>query len=953
MAVRVGISNDDPAVYEGAETFTLAAANAGGTAATGTCTVYDDGTGDIYLGDNTDGNPTDPLDPGYPELDNDSLHILKWGIAGADPVAGLMDATIIDNTTAAPLIFADMNDGRFDLHMTTNGFTNNGLFVVGGEAAWAFTGTGATSTASFRFYEPGTTTPHSIRNIYFSFEDAERAEEFSGFAYFDASGNRVDLTWDDAVFTYSHAPSFNDAKDAVYNDVTLLGKPQAGKWIRVDLRGIPVTGIEFSYRIASPSAGTVQMTHLCGEPGKFEFDVLDAESFAPLVVKADVNDQAQMPDYISQMTWDTSLTGAGAVVTQSPAPGTLVGLGDHHVTMTLTTADSQTTSLGFVMTVRAAKKPVLDVVTPSSRTTTLSTLSPYVVSGTVRDVEQVGINRVEIVHNGSTLLATLGGAAGDSFREWSLNLAATEGVNSLTITAIDNEGISSVTALRSFDFTRRYALEVTTAGTAGSVGLKVASGGAFSLRETNALTNAYTVTPAAEVTLTAVSKSNSTFSHWTGLPPGAVVTGNQAVVVMPSADVTGVIAHFVANPFRATEGRGSVFAGLFAAVNPTDTGIATVGYLSGSLTSTGNFSGKLLNSGITDRFSATFYGDGSALFNVSRTEKQASLSLSDGRVLNIGFDVLNGTITATLTRAGVVSSATLVRSAHTASNKVDASLLNTKLRSTNPDNNLGFFTAALPAMTQTPVLAMSNYPQGSGYATISLRYDGTLTLSGVLADGATFTASSVLIGSDRAPVFAQLKTPGGTTLLGSLGGHLDFQAGADSDVVGTDLLWIRPSVTQRTGTTISAKETQIYTSGWPAGISVGFSGALYDASLDAQTMLGLPAPDAGLGNAELQFHDGKLSSSIFIPSFNVVGSIVTKIPDTDRGYTLRFSLARGLFTGNFTPNWNNPVTRKPTFKGILVQKGLTTPAGYGFFHSNRSSDLDPESGEVSLGVQVP
>jgi hypothetical protein len=46
------------------------------------------------------------------------------------------------------------------------------------------------------------------------------------------------------------------------------------------------------------------------------------------------------------------------------------------------------------------------------------------------------------------------------------------------------------------------------------------------------------------------------------------------------------------------------------------------------------------------------------------------------------------------------------------------------------------------------------------------------------------------------------------------------------------------------------------------------------------------------------------------------------------------------------------VAVKPAFKGILLQKG-DGRGGYGWFISNRSADLDPESGEATLGAQTP
>ncbi|MFD0669065.1 tandem-95 repeat protein [Ramlibacter sp. MAHUQ-53] len=54
LLARVALANDNPAVYEGPETFGLRAANGGGTAATGTATIVDGGTGSIYP-DNTTG----------------------------------------------------------------------------------------------------------------------------------------------------------------------------------------------------------------------------------------------------------------------------------------------------------------------------------------------------------------------------------------------------------------------------------------------------------------------------------------------------------------------------------------------------------------------------------------------------------------------------------------------------------------------------------------------------------------------------------------------------------------------------------------------------------------------------------------------------------------------------------------------------------------------------------
>ncbi len=74
LLVRVTIFNDAPSVFEDAETFTLTAVNTGGGDTVGAGTIVDDGTGDIFLSSNTNGDPNDPTDMGYPaELDDDGV----------------------------------------------------------------------------------------------------------------------------------------------------------------------------------------------------------------------------------------------------------------------------------------------------------------------------------------------------------------------------------------------------------------------------------------------------------------------------------------------------------------------------------------------------------------------------------------------------------------------------------------------------------------------------------------------------------------------------------------------------------------------------------------------------------------------------------------------------------------------------------------------------------------
>jgi hypothetical protein len=177
-------------------------------------------------------------------------------------------------------------------------------------------------------------------------------------------------------------------------------------------------------------------------------------------------------------------------------------------------------------------------------------------------------------------------------------------------------------------------------------------------------------------------------------------------------------------------------------------------------------------------------------------------------------------------------------------------------------------------------------------------------------------------------------------------------------VSGADLLWIRPEVTQLTGTSAAAKATQLYTEGWPTGIRVDAVGAFYDRTKDVRTGLDLGPVNLTTGNGELVFTGGRLTGDMTVSAFNIEAgaaagtSKVTKIPVANKTFTLTVAQGVGQFNGVFTPNWTNAVAAKPTFRGVLLQKG-GSQGGYGYFISNRSGDADPQAGRVTLGKPTP
>jgi len=947
LRVRVAISPEQEAALDGPETFQLVATNTGGSPYSGTGNIVDDGTGDYWIADSTTPATLQELVDAAIVLDDDRNYTIKWGIANADPFNGLMDATIIGNDTSSPHVYAGMDQGRFDLHMTVAGLGGNNLQMLGGQASWSMSPRTSPSTTSFRFYKPGTTTPQPVRNIHFSIEDAEFGEELSNFSYWDATGTKVTLPWSDTAFTYSATPIFRNNGTVVENSSYFENNPQSGKHIRIDLRGILVSGLEFNFRKRLSSAGSIVLTHLTGNPGKLEFGGI----FSPLTIKANAAGLGGMPDYRTQATWQAGVVGT---VTQDPAPGTLLPVGNHDVKLTLTTADDSA-DIGFVMTIRQRRPSVIAITGPVEGSVYVTgDATPLPLTGTVRDYEGEGIAAVEVTYGGQTLSAAVGTPDSFGISTWSLPITPVSGTNSFSVSAVDVNGIRSLTATRTFDFTRRYSFAVNanpTAGTVKPTSTHSTSTRSLSLLSTVGATKTYSVLPTANISLTAKALVGYVFSHWSGIPAGATAVPGSMRLVMPAADITGVEAHFVATPFTAPAGTSNTFYGLLKPVDAANTSNDSVAMLTGTLVpKSGTFSGRIALGGLTHRFTCTFAGNGTSWFSLDHTAPANSLTLPGGHVLDLSFDTINGTVIAALSKGGVTSQGVIQRGIYTSTNPVPQNLLNLRAPSTLVQNNLGFYTAAIPTKTQAPARTPSSYPQGDGFTTITLLNTGTLTLSGVLADGSTITASTALVTGDVSPFFAQLTTPGAITKDGSFSGSLNFVPGTDSDVTGTDLLWVRPAVSQATGTLPTQLATQLYTAGWPSGIHVDLVGAFYDTAVNVQTGLGLPSPDNTLGNGELNFSLGKLVSDVSVTAFNINANTIAKLQPKDKTFQLLVNGPRATFNGTFTPNWTPRVPALPAFRGILLQKGTNGPAGYGFFISNRGSDLDPESGRATLGA---
>jgi uncharacterized repeat protein (TIGR03803 family) len=586
------------------------------------------------------------------------------------------------------------------------------------------------------------------------------------------------------------------------------------------------------------------------------------------------------------------------------------------------------------------RAPTLTVKFPTATATLVTQAAPIVVQGIAGDA--LGLDQVEIDYGGATYLATLGAASKPTSVPWSFELTPPgDGPVSLVIRAYDLSG-NVTTVKRSFDFIRRYPVTMTrqvpaglsSPDEAGMVRLTSIKGDFSALMPSNgALEQTGTVVPQSQVNLEAKAAAGYIFSNWEGLPAEHAVAGAVARFKMPAEEVTGITAIFVENPFTrgsmAALGPKPVFQGLLRPDNMITPGNDAVGFLSATLVPTkGSLSGKLWMDGKTTSFAAALHGDGSVWFQSGKSQS-ATLPFH-GRELVISWDYNHLTISI-LDASNIVSTGLAQPPLYSKGNPIRGGLLDAK-------GKQGDYTLILPATPQTPAKPSTDYPQGTGFARLTLQRNGNLKLAGKLADGTSITAASYLVADDASEWFIPLPTPGSKTLGGSLLGRLSFDAGNPGREISSDgWRWFRPPAATK------AELPQAYRAGWPEGLAVDVLGARYDSSQGVQTALNLAMPGPG-GNARLVFSQGKLASNVEV-AFNLSGNKVLKLEAADKSYRLVVNAKTGLFQGSFTPGWSS--AKPPAFQGILL---LHAPyaGGHGFFLGNASGDPDPESGFVEL-----
>jgi len=249
-----------------------------------------------------------------------------------------------------------------------------------------------------------------------------------------------------------------------------------------------------------------------------------------------------------------------------------------------------------------------------------------------------------------------------------------------------------------------------------------------------------------------------------------------------------------------------------------------------------------------------------------------------------------------------------------------APLVNVPTTLLNPATDKGKYTALV--QPRSPVdtgLAASAFPQGDGYAKISVLKSGKVKVIGKLADGTPFSCVRPLSKENEFPLFTALYGK-----KGSISAMLSFRDVADvSDADAVGLRWFRPV----------KLISKTYPQGWGVnGILVDLYASKYVRPPLGQSAFLLPGQASPnlLINGKLQLSDGLLT----IPESNDVSisdkSLVTILGPTPTlvGST-NIKCKVNPTTGSITGSFLNVVSGKPTkFQGVIFQK---QKVGSGYF----------------------
>jgi subtilisin-like proprotein convertase family protein len=526
----------------------------------------------------------------------------------------------------------------------------------------------------------------------------------------------------------------------------------------------------------------------------------------------------------------------------------------------------------------------------------------FTASGTASDNGAVDQVRYRL-NNGSWQLANLSLGNSPKSVAWSADILAAvqRGPNSIDAQSVDDAGNFSKIASSTFEYVELHTLALV-ASPAGA--------GTF----TKGFAPASQRESGKTYTITASAADGKVFDHWSGLLAFGFAqdtsTSRTLTITMPITDAT-LTANFVDTPYVAAV--AGTYSGLVAA--PVF-GTESSGFLVVTVNSSGFYSGKLTYGGTAYPVKGDFTGSGLSQFTIQR-KKLAPLIVS----LTIDTTDVGGTrrITGSINTTTATSSIVADRAAYN--------------KSTNPfplptEVTALKYTVMLPPAN--PLGDPQHDPHGTGIGTLSIGADGTVKLTGTLADGTKFSQTQPLTKDNTWALFANLYKGNGV-LLGNVA--LD-SAPVDSDLHGTVNWQKLPHSTDEA---------------FPVGFSIvnaTFLGSLYQSATPVLDFG--PADNNGVPifNGVAVLTQGNLQVDL-LRSFSLAANNTITVRNTQAdpnatGLSLTINVKNGTYTGKFI----HPISlKKTTLNGVIFQK---QNEGFGQFFSHGVTGGLLQSGTVLL-----
>lgn len=560
-------------------------------------------------------------------------------------------------------------------------------------------------------------------------------------------------------------------------------------------------------------------------------------------------------------------------------------------------------------------KPKLTITTPASNEMLADTL-PVLVSGMATD--NTGIHKVQVSLNSGAFVDAVMASPGAASTAWNLSVTPLPGKNTLKVRTVDFKGNLSSVISRSFTHLR--TLTVAMSGPAGSG--TVSAGFMPTSRRVAGKSHTITATPRPGFVFDGWTVNNTA---GTGITTASAELPKLTFIMQPGLSLT---AKFIVNPFNSQ--LTGIYRGLARPNLLTEENNSTAGFVQNLVvTSKGGFSGALLMDGISVKLAGFFDNNGAARFGPARS-KVLEFVRKDKPVLRISLQLdmtglshrvtgrvdqfVQGTLTAR-------SNITADRAAFTVLAPVPAELASRSGMA---------YTLIFAAEFQTPAKPFNLYPMGQGYAFVSIKSNGTVSITGKLADGTAFTATATLSKHLQFPVFVPLYKKAG-----SFGVEITLtNAGPATDDMQAYAFWFRPEIAT----------SQWYPQGWPEGIIVRAYGSRYNPAPGGSVLLGLQDLPA---NARLYFWDGLVGNTIIQDMLITPKNKVSAVPASALP-SVTITARTGFVTGKFA----HPLGGTVTFQGVILQKGGWQGAN-GYFLSPKPAKPDflGESGAMYMEPQ--